>query len=218
MAQFWDIWASFWHPGALGAGFATKVAKKLTKGGASLQFWAPIWEAIFANFRLRGRFCGGRFLDIILERPREPENSEKGPQKAPKWRPKGSQKCTFWRSAKCELDILFAVFGAHRPSPGPDKKACKMRATIWKGLGAHFSRFWTVFGFHWGGPWSSFSALWASFWRFKKRVKKKTKKKRSRGVHGVGPAECAGPRGGFRRGQNSAERCRATRSRAKKRR
>ena len=36
-------------------------------------------------------------------------------------------------------------------------------------------------GLHLGGPWGSFSALWASFWRFKKKSRKKDAKNEQRG-------------------------------------
>ena len=138
LAQFWDIWASFWHPGALGAHMSEKGGNKIAGGGASLYLWDTFWEPIFGNFRTRGRFFGRRFLHLILERPRERPSSQNGPKKAPKWQPKGSQKVTFWTRARCELDILFAIFGAHKPSRGRSKKASKIGAVIGTGPGVHF--------------------------------------------------------------------------------
>ena len=115
----------------------------------------------------------------------------------------------FWTNRRCELDILFVVFGAHRPSPGPSKKVSKIGPAIGQAPGAHFSRFWADFALPWGPPWGLFSALWASFWGSKNLRKKRYKKSSVCRSPWVGFAECADPRGGFRRGQNSAERCRA---------
>ena len=67
-----------------------------------------------------------------------PNLSPKGPQKPPKWSPKGSQKTNFLGIRRCELDTLFTMFGAHRPSQGRSKKATKIRAAIIRGPGAHF--------------------------------------------------------------------------------
>ena len=93
--------------------------------------------AIFAPFRSRGRFLGERFLDFILERPREQQNSEKEPKRLPKWSQKWSQKVTFVTSAKRELDTVFAILEAHWPSQARSKKASKIGAAMGRGPGGH---------------------------------------------------------------------------------
>ena len=141
--HFWIIFGSFWHHfGTFGRHFGTrgflehalqqKLPKSCQRGGWS-QIWAPILEAILEDFRPRGRFFGRRFSHLILERLRAPQNSEKGTQKAPKGKPKGNQKVTFWQCPECALDILFAAFGAHQPSPAQSKKVSKIGAALGTG-------------------------------------------------------------------------------------
>ena len=112
--------------------------KKVAQGPPCDEFRATILGAIFARFRARGPFFGERLLDLILERPREQQNSEKDAKRFPKWNQKWSQQVIFVTSAKCELDIVFVILEAHWPSQARSKKACKIGAAIGRGPGGHW--------------------------------------------------------------------------------
>ena len=99
----------------------------------------PAWPAVprtLKNPHFLRPFWRPPFFRILATKM--PILSPKGPQKPPKWSPKGSQKPNFLGIRRYELDTLFTMFGAHRPSQGRSKKAIKIRVVIIRGPGPHF--------------------------------------------------------------------------------
>ena len=128
--------------------------------------FGPHFGTVFGIF-------GSLFLSHFFDAFWKPQKAEHGPKREPTWSPKWLPKCSFWRPAECELDTLFAVFGAHRLPQGRSKKATKLRTGLGIPSEAYFCRFGTDLDLHLGVHLAPFwlilgvqflSGFWNGFW------------------------------------------------------